>query len=95
MINTQAASLLTVIFLAGCVNNVHTLENTQSMSREELASLCEDLSMRAEQDCRWNMQQQQSSIPDQQTWEVNCRARRNSARQSFENVCLDVPADEN
>jgi len=70
-----------------CTSHVHTLENTKHLSHAELAALCADLDMRATQDCEWNMREQQSRIPDQQTWEVNCRARRDSARESYDNVC--------
>lgn len=83
-----AATILAAV-AAGCASGVHTLENTSHMSREQLAALCADLEMRARQDCEWNMRDQQSAVQDIQTWEVNCRARRDSARESFENVCLD------
>ena len=76
-----------VVALAGCANKVHTLESTAHMTRNELVALCEDLEMRATMDCEWNMQQQQSAVADRQTWEINCRARRDSARESFDNVC--------
>ena len=54
---------------------------------EQASALCEDLQMRANMDCEWNMREQQSSVNNQQTWEINCRARRDSARRSFDNVC--------
>ena len=79
---TLAASLI-----AGCASNEHTLESTEDMSVQELTALCEDLQMRANMDCEWNMREQQSSVNNQQTWEINCRARRDSARRSFDNVC--------
>ena len=75
--------------LAGCADTTHTLENTSNLTREELVALCADLGMRAKQDCTWNVQQQPSSMENRQTWEVNCQARRDSARRSYENVCLD------
>jgi hypothetical protein len=77
------------VLLAACADNVHTLESTGNLTRGELVALCMDLDMRANQDCSWNMQQQQSELENRQTWEVNCRARRDSARRSYENVCLD------
>ena len=83
-----ALALLFAALAAGCAASLHTLENTRDLDREELAALCVDLKMRADQDCQWNMEQRQSSLPNQQTWEINCRARRDSARQSYENVCL-------
>jgi hypothetical protein len=89
---TRAGTLpafLVLVWMSGCSSQVHTLENTSHLSRNELIELCADLEMRATQDCQWNMQERQSSLADQQTWEVNCRARRDSARESFENVCLD------
>ena len=79
--------------LAGCAENLHTLESTSDMSREELAALCADLEQRANQDCNWNVLQQQSTMQDRQTWEVNCQARRDSARRSYDNVCLDGRAE--
>jgi hypothetical protein len=78
-----------VAVLAGCAETTHTLENTSNLTREELVALCADLEMRAKQDCTWNVQQQPSSMENRQTWEVNCQARRDSARRSYENVCLD------
>jgi hypothetical protein len=71
----------------GCASNEHTLESTADMSVEELSALCEDLQMRASMDCEWNMREQQSNVSDRQTWEINCRARQDSARRSFDNVC--------
>lgn len=95
----RSLNLLAVALLAGCASQVHTLENTKNMSRGELQALCEDLRMRATQDCRWNLQVEQSSVSEQQTWEINCRARRDSARESFDNVCrssrLQNPDDSN
>ena len=81
--------LFTVILalLSGCANRAHTLDSTRDMTRNELLALCEDLRMRADFDCRWNAEERQSSVTDQQTWEINCRARRDSARESFDNVC--------
>jgi len=81
--------LLTVIlaFVSGCANRAHTLDSTSDMTRNELLALCEDLRMRADLDCRWNVEERQSSVTDLQTWEINCRARRDSARESFDNVC--------
>jgi hypothetical protein len=75
--------------LTGCAETTHTLENTSNLTREELVALCSDLAMRAKQDCTWNVQQQPSRMENRQTWEVNCQARRDSARRSYENVCLD------
>lgn len=43
--------------------------------------------MRAEQECQWSIEQRQSDLSNQQTWEINCRARRDSARESYDNVC--------
>ena len=76
-----------VSLVTGCASNEHTLESTQHMSAEELAGLCEDLQMRADMNCEWNMREQQSTVTNRQTWEINCRARRDSARRSFDNVC--------
>jgi hypothetical protein len=73
--------------MIGCAGGVHTLDSTKNLNRGELAGLCADLEIRANQDCRWNMQERQSSVTNQQTWEINCRARRDSARQSFDNAC--------
>jgi hypothetical protein len=75
------------VLLCACSQNPHTIESTQHLSQEELAALCEDLRMRADMDCLWNMKEQQSSVANQQTWEINCRARRDSARESYDNVC--------
>lgn len=83
-----AVTWITAILIGGCANHAHTPESTAGMTNEELVALCADLEIRATMDCRWNMQQQQSSVPNQQTWEINCRARRDSARESFDNVCL-------
>ena len=79
---------IAAILIGGCASHAHTPESTADMSSQELAALCADLEIRATLDCRWNMREQQSSVPNQQTWEVNCRARRDSARESFDNVCL-------
>ena len=88
-------ALISVALLCACgAEKVHTLENTRNLTRNQLAALCSDLKMRAEQDCRWNMRQQQSSIDDQQTWEINCRSRRDSARESFDNVCFRAHFEE-
>ena len=57
------------------------------MSREELTALCVDLEIRANQDCEWNMRDQQSEVTDQLTWELGCRTRRDYARDSYDNVC--------
>jgi len=76
-----------VALISACANRAHTLESTSRMTRNELLALCEDLRMRAELDCRWNIEQRQSSVTNQQTWEINCRARRDSARESYDNVC--------
>ena len=73
--------------LGACASRVHTLESTLHLSRNELLALCEDLTMRAEQNCQWNIEQRQSDLSNQQTWEINCRARRDSARESYDNVC--------
>jgi hypothetical protein len=67
--------------------SVHTEENTEHLSRNELADLCADLSLRAKFDCRWNVEERQSAIGDRQTWEISCIARRESARESYDNVC--------
>ena len=91
----QFTTLALAALLAGCASRLHTLENTRDLSRDEMQALCADLEMRADMDCRWNMKEQQSTLADQQTWEINCRARRDSARQSFENVCLQLPPAEN
>jgi len=86
------AVLMTAAYFCGCAN-VHTLESTQHMSGEQLTSLCADLRLRANQDCRWNMEARQSSVPDQQSWEINCRARRDYARESYDNVCHTARLD--
>ncbi len=75
------------VLLCACSQNLHTIESTEHLSQQELAALCEDLRMRADMDCQWNMREQQSSVSDQQTWEINCRSRRDSARRSYDNVC--------
>lgn len=79
--------LIAMATLSACASRAHTLESTQDMNRNELLALCEDLRMRAEFDCRWNIEERQSSVANQQTWEINCRARRDSARESYDNVC--------
>lgn len=81
-----AATVLAFLGL-GCASNEHTLESTEHMNIEELTALCEDLKMRANMDCEWNMRDQQSGMAERQTWEINCRARRDSARRSYDNVC--------
>ena len=91
--STAARRLLLAVFAllpAACTSHTHTLESTKDLTRAELVALCADLEIRATQDCEWNMRDQQSQVRDQQTWEINCRARRDSARESFENVCLDA-----
>ena len=84
----QFLLLILIAVLSGCASRAHTLESTNNLTRNELLALCEDLQMRASMDCRWNMEERQSSVTDQQTWEINCRARRDSARESFDNVCM-------
>lgn len=80
-------SLLSMLAgIAGCAH-VHTLESTKDLSREELAALCADLELRANQDCRWDRQDQTVTVTDRQTWEINCLARRDSARESYDNIC--------
>ncbi len=81
------ALLALTVILSACASRVHTLKSTQHLSRNELVALCEDLTMRAKQDCQWNIKQRQSDLSNQQTWEINCRARRDSARESYDNVC--------
>lgn len=76
-----------MLLAGGCANRAHTLDSTSGLTRNELLSLCEDLRMRAELDCLWNAAEQQSAVTNRQTWEINCRARRDSARESFDNVC--------
>jgi hypothetical protein len=88
-VSLPLAGAMIVALLSGCTQNVHTFENTADMTSDELFALCQDLEMRASQDCAWNLRQQQSSLENRQTWEVNCLARRDSARRSYENVCLD------
>ena len=90
LLTGRLAGIVLALLLASCTNQVHTLESTSRMSREELSTLCADLEIRAAQDCDWNMRDRQSAIEDSQTWEVNCRARRDSARESYENVCMDA-----
>lgn len=80
-------SFLLPVLLCACSQNLHTVENTEHLSQAELVTLCEDLRMRADMDCQWNMRDQQSTLANQQTWEVNCRARRDSARESLDNAC--------
>jgi len=80
--------LIITILIGGCSSHARTPESTAGMTSQELAALCADLEIRANLDCQWNMKEQQSSVPNQQTWEINCRARRDSARESFDNVCL-------
>ena len=75
------------LFLCACTQTPHTVENTKHLSQAELAELCEDLRMRAAMDCEWNMREQQSSVANQQTWEINCRARRESAQRSYDSAC--------
>lgn len=75
--------------LAACAGG-HTLENTQNMNGAELAALCDDLRMRATQECRWNTQQPPTSIENRQTWEINCQARRESAQKSYDEICMNV-----
>ncbi len=75
-----------LVTLTGCATE-HTMDSTENLSDRELAALCADLNLRADLDCRWNMQEQQSAVGDQQTWEINCRTRRDSARESYDNVC--------
>ena len=84
----RVLALLTLAaIMNACASRVHTLESTQNLSRNELLAMCEDLAVRAEQDCQWNIEQRQSDLSNQQTWEINCRARRDSARESYDNVC--------
>lgn len=82
------ALLVLLVMACGCASREHTLENTSHLTRNELLALCDDLQMRATMDCEWNIEERQSAVTDQQTWEINCRARRDSARESFDNVCL-------
>lgn len=78
--------LLAASLLNAC-GSVHTLESTARLNRSELLALCADLELRANMDCQWNAAERQSSIEDRQTWEIGCMARRESARDSFDNVC--------
>ena len=80
-------SIALPVLLCACSPNLHTIESTEHLSQEELGALCEDLRMRADMDCQWNMKEQQSSVTNQTTWEINCRARRDAARGSYDNVC--------
>ena len=79
--------LIVLAAITGCAPRTLTLESTSNLTRNELLALCEDLQMRANMDCRWNLVERQSSVMDQQTWEINCRSRRDSARESFDNIC--------
>jgi hypothetical protein len=81
-----ALVLLAASLLNAC-GSVHTLESTAHLNRSELLALCADLELRANMDCQWNAEERQSSIEDRQTWEIGCMARRDSARDSFDNVC--------
>jgi len=83
----RALMLIVAATITGCTSSVYTMESTADMSRTELAALCADLEIRANQDCHWNIEQQQSSVQNQQTWEINCRSRRDFARDSLDNVC--------
>ena len=78
--------LIAASLLIAC-SSVHTLESTAHLNRSELLALCADLELRASMDCQWNAEERQSSIEDRQTWEIGCMARRESARDSFDNVC--------
>jgi hypothetical protein len=88
--------VLAAILPAACSTGVHTLESTARLNHAELVALCADLELRANLKCQWNALEQQSSIEDRQTWEIGCMARRDSARESFDNVCqpsrLGAPA---
>ncbi|MED5461463.1 MAG: hypothetical protein VYC03_02505, partial [Pseudomonadota bacterium] len=79
--------LIVLAAIAGCAPRTLTLENTSNLTQTELLALCEDLQMRANMDCRWNLVERQSSVTEQQTWEINCRSRRDSAQESFDNNC--------
>ena len=83
--------------LAGC-GSVHTLESTAEMNHRQLLELCADLELRANMDCRWNVEERPSSFDDRQTWEISCMTRRESARESYDNVChparLGAPPNE-
>ena len=79
--------LIVLAAIAGCAPRTLTLENTSNLTQTELLALCEDLQMRANMDCRWNLLERQSSVTEQQTWEINCRSRRDSAQESFDNNC--------
>jgi uncharacterized protein YceK len=82
-----AVLVLLVASLLNACGSVHTLESTAHLNRSELLALCADLELRANMDCQWNAEERQSSIEDRQTWEIGCMARRESARDSFDNVC--------
>ena len=82
-----AALVLLAANLLNACSSVHTLESTAHLNRSELLALCADLELRANMDCQWNAEERQSSIEDRQTWEIGCMARRESARDSFDNVC--------
>jgi len=82
----RPSALLTMIALAGC-SQLHTPESTADLTTEELAALCADLEIRASQQCRWDRQDESVPVTDRQTWEINCEARRDAARQSYDNVC--------
>ena len=73
--------------MAGCASHIHTIDNTRHLSTAEVDALCADLGTRANLDCQWNMESRPSEVTDQQTWEINCRSRRDVAQQSFDNVC--------
>jgi hypothetical protein len=79
--------VLAATLSAACSSSVHTLESTARLNHAELVALCADLELRANMECEWNALEQQSSIEDRQTWEIGCMARRDSARESFDNVC--------
>ena len=82
----RAVFPVALLAIAACAR-LHTLESTSDLSRDELAALCADLQMRASQECRWDRQDQSVSVADRQTWEINCMARRDSARDSYDNIC--------
>jgi hypothetical protein len=87
-VKTLATTGIAALLLVSACSRVHTLESTAHMNRSELIELCRDLKLRANMDCRWNAEEQQSSIEDRQSWEIGCEARRESARDSYDNVCL-------
>lgn len=72
--------------LAAC-SSVHTLESTAGLNHRELLELCADLELRANMDCRWNVEERPSTLENRQTWEISCMTRRESARESYDNVC--------